>query len=150
MRSAATLTVERLRPDCAEVVLDMHLLQVTSVAVDGQPVTDYSVRPFSSYGSALHVPLPPAAAAADGGSGGAAVSSCRVRVEYLTSPESPSLDWMEPSQTAGKAHSFLFSQGQSVLNRSFFPCQDSCSVRITYTARVVVPAPYVVLMVRFD
>ncbi len=148
MQGAATLTVERLQPACGEVVLDVHMLDIERVAllapVDGDdaptPVTAFSAKPFSSYGSALHIPLPPL------GAGDA--SQCRVRIEYRTSPDSPALDWMEPSQTAGKRLAFLFTQGQSVLNRAFFPCQDSCAVRITYTARVVVPAPYVALMVR--
>lgn len=147
VRGAATLTVARLQPDCAEVVLDIHMLKIEKVTVlpsdaaGTAEVTDYRVEPFSAYGSALHLPLPATEASA---------SEVRVRIQYQTSPESPSLDWMAPSQTAGKQLGFLFTQGQSVLNRSFFPCMDSCAVRITYTARVVVPDPYVALMVRDD
>ena len=47
----------------------------------------------------------------------------RVELEWLTSPESTALQWLEPSQTAGGKLPYLFSQCQAIHARSFVPCQ---------------------------
>ena len=62
-----------------------------------------------------------------------------VRIHYSTIPESEALQWLSPEQTAGGRAPFLFSQGQSVLTRSWIPLQDSPGVRVTYSARVQAP-----------
>jgi len=46
--------------------------------------------------------------------------------------------WLEPEQTAGKLKPYVFTQGQAVLNRSFFPCFDTPAVKSTYSAAVQV------------
>jgi len=58
---------------------------------------------------------------------------------FQTSPESRALQWIDASKTAGGKHPFLFSQCQSTHARSIFPCQDTPSVRFTYSAEVEVP-----------
>ena len=58
---------------------------------------------------------------------------------FSTSPESRALQWIDAAQTAGGKHPFLFSQCQSIHARSIFPCQDTPSVRFTYSAEVEVP-----------
>ena len=63
----------------------------------------------------------------------------RIVVEYASSPGARSLQWLEPSLTAGKQKPYLFSQGQAINNRSWIPTQDSPGIRQTWTARVVVP-----------
>ena len=59
---------------------------------------------------------------------------------FRTSPEARALQWMNASQTKGGQHPFLFSQCQATHARSIFPCQDSPSVRFTYSAEVEVPS----------
>jgi leukotriene A-4 hydrolase/aminopeptidase len=59
-----------------------------------------------------------------------------VAVHYSTSPAAAALQWLAPEQTAGKQKPFLFTQSQSILARSWVPCQDSPGVRMTYRARV--------------
>jgi len=91
----------------------------------------------SVMGSALTVPLgrevPPG-------------SSLVVAVTYRTSPSSSAVQWLRPEQTAGGGHPYLFTQCQAIHARALFPCQDTPAAKITYGARVTVPAPLTALM----
>ena len=62
-----------------------------------------------------------------------------ISIAYETSPDAAGLQWLEPAQTAGGRHPFLFSQCQAIHARTLVPCQDSPAARITYDAEVVVP-----------
>lgn len=46
--------------------------------------------------------------------------------------------WLDPELTYGSAKPFVFTQGHSVCNRSFFPCFDTPAVKCTYSAVVKV------------
>ncbi len=69
-----------------------------------------------------------------------------VTITYETTPGAESLQWLGPEQTAGGRYPFLFSQGQSILTRSWIPLQDTPGVRVTYEAKVRAPEPLVVVM----
>lgn len=77
-------------------------------------------------GAPLRIEIPPDARA--------------VRVTYETSPAAAALQWLDPAQTAGKKYPFLFSQSQAIQARSWIPLQDSPGIRVTYRARIRVPA----------
>ena len=63
----------------------------------------------------------------------------KVSVHYRTRPGAQALQWLEPSQTAGRQQPYLYSQGQAILTRTWIPTQDSPGIRQTYSARIVVP-----------
>ncbi|MBW1880027.1 MAG: M1 family metallopeptidase [Deltaproteobacteria bacterium] len=67
-------------------------------------------------------------------------------VRYTTSPDASALQWLEPANTAGGQHPFLFSQCQPIHARSMVPCQDTSRARITYTAEITVPEPLTAVM----
>ncbi len=63
-----------------------------------------------------------------------------------TSPDARALQWLPASQTAGGKQPFLYSQCQAIHARSLFPCQDTPSVRFTFSAEVEVPKPLTAAM----
>jgi aminopeptidase N len=70
----------------------------------------------------------------------------RVVVHYATTEGARAVQWLEPSQTEGGRHPFLYTQSQSIHARSWVPVQDVPSVRTTLRARVTVPPGLIALM----
>jgi aminopeptidase N len=131
MDGSATLDVEAA-PGVESIVLDDKGLEIRSVTDGAGRKLAYFVGASDPLlGAALTVRL-----------GGAR----RIRIDYRSGPDSPALQWLTPAQTAGKRHPFLFSQGESILNRSWIPTQDSPGIRQTWEARIVVPRPLVAVM----
>ncbi len=60
----------------------------------------------------------------------------RVEVTYRTAPSASGLQWLAPSQTAGRRQPFLYSQSQAIHARSWVPCIDEPHVRTTFSAVV--------------
>uniref|UniRef100_A0A674J6R2 Arginyl aminopeptidase n=1 Tax=Terrapene triunguis TaxID=2587831 RepID=A0A674J6R2_9SAUR len=54
--------------------------------------------------------------------------------------------WLTPEQTAGKQKPYMYTQGQAVLNRSFFPGFDTPAVKSTYSATIKVPEGFTAVM----
>ncbi len=131
LQGTAALTLERAPGRAnAPLVLDTHDLTVTQIeAVDSanvfHPVKFTLGQKDKILGSPLSIDVPPA--------------SRQVRVHYSSSPAASALQWLNPEQTAGKKHPFLFSQSEAIYARTWIPLQDSPSVRITYTARIRTP-----------
>jgi aminopeptidase N len=125
LRGSATLTVDRA-PGAREIVLDTRGLAIQGVADEaGHPLAHALGAVDAILGAPLTVTLP------ERGS--------KIVVRYETSPDAGALQWLDPAQTAGKRHPYLFSQGQAILTRSWIPTQDSPGIRQTYEARITVP-----------
>jgi aminopeptidase N len=125
LSGAATLTFER-RSGATQLVLDTRDLDILSVADRGGATLMYALAdPDPILGRALTVTLP--------------AQTNAIVVSYRTEPTAAALQWLAPSQTAGKRHPYLYSQGQAILTRTWIPTQDSPGIRQTYEARITVP-----------
>ncbi|OTF80386.1 leukotriene A-4 hydrolase-like protein, partial [Euroglyphus maynei] len=70
----------------------------------------------------------------------------QIRIDYRTNSTSRALMWMKPEQTHDKRHPFMYSQCQAINARSLLPCQDTPSVKATYSAEIQAPKELQVLM----
>ncbi|HEX6376334.1 MAG TPA: M1 family metallopeptidase [Allosphingosinicella sp.] len=127
----ATLDIEA-KPDAKAIVLDSKGLEIEAItSADGKPLSYALGKADPERGAPLTVELNGAR---------------QIRIAYTSAPEAEALQWLTPEQTAGKKHPFLFSQGQSILNRTWIPTQDSPGIRQTWEARIVVPEPLKAVM----
>lgn len=112
--------------------LDTRGLAVDSVTVDGRKV-DHSLDAAAPIlGSRLNIPVE--------------AGSRLVNIWYKTGSNATALQWLEPSQTLGKQHPFLYTQSESIYARTWIPCADGPGIRFTYDARVTVPKGLMALM----
>ncbi|MBC7982801.1 MAG: M1 family metallopeptidase [Candidatus Obscuribacterales bacterium] len=133
------LRLDRVNPAATELILDTRELTVFKVELTGR-VQQELVFKFGDTNAVLGTPLRitlPTALRADRFS---------LRVSYETSPQASGLQWLSPTQTAGKKQPFLYSQSQAIHARSWVPLQDTPQVRFTYEARIRTPAHLIALM----
>ena len=122
----AVLTIEKVDPNATEIILDareLNIIQITDQS-NGTKL-DFVLHPSDYIGSQLQVNLP-----------NSSEKSAKVRIDYETTSKCTALQWLSPEQTAGKTHPFVFSQCQAIHCRSMMPCQDTSSVKMTYSAEV--------------
>lgn len=128
----ADLTLERLNATAREIILDTRDLKVSKVELRSAAPQSLTFRVGEQqpiFGAPLHIELP--RALKDG--------KVVIRIAYETSPQASGLQWLEPAQTAGKKHPYVYSQSQAIHARSWIPLQDTPSVRLTYEARIATP-----------
>jgi len=120
LSGSVTLHLDRVSGD--ELVLDTRGLAIHSVE---NAASHELCAPDPILGAPLRVQLLPGAT--------------WVRVHYSTSPQASGLQWLDPLQTAGKLHPFLYTQSQAIHARSWIPLQDTPAVRVTFDATIRVP-----------
>lgn len=138
LKGNAVLKVERVsQKKDAPLILDTRSLKIEKVEASSDG-TSYSPAQFTVgatdkiLGAPLTITLPE--------------KIVRVRIQYSTDPGASGLQWLEPSQTAGKKDPFVFTQSQAIHARSWIPTQDTPQVRVTYTARVRTPRHLLAVM----
>jgi aminopeptidase N len=129
--ATAELTIEKTK-EAREVILDTKGLNILTVSVDGAAAEYNLGAPRKHLGQPLTVSISEAAE--------------KVSITYETTDEAEALQWLEPVQTAGKTHPFLFTQSQAILARTWVPIQDSPGIRFTYEAQVTVPSSLMAVM----
>ncbi|KAG5348034.1 LKHA4 hydrolase, partial [Acromyrmex charruanus] len=65
--------------------------------------------------------------------------NCVILIMYETRKDSPVLYWLRSDQTSDGTHPLLITNNKFTYARGIFPCQDSPSVRFTFTAEISVP-----------
>jgi leukotriene A-4 hydrolase/aminopeptidase len=150
LQGRATLTLEHQPRSEHKLRLDTRELKIikAEASMDGNSFTPAQCsfgRTDKILGTELIIDLPivnpaPAEKQKDGPWPEAKIApATRVRIEYETSPNASGVQWLEPAQTAGKKHPYVFTQSQSIHARSWIPLQDSPGVRVTYNARIRTP-----------
>ncbi|KRB86698.1 aminopeptidase [Sphingomonas sp. Root710] len=131
MRGSATLDIAA-KPGASEIILDDKGLVIERITDAGGRALTWAVGKADDYkGAPLTIRI------------GAAR---RIVIAYHSKPDASALGWLPPELTAGKKKPFLFSQGQSIENRSWIPTQDSPGIRQSWSARITVPADLVAVM----
>ncbi len=132
LHGRASLEFDR-QGDANQLHLDSRGLEITAIELDDGSAAKFELGSEQPWlGQELIIELK------------AATTS--VHIDYASSPGAEALLWMQPEQTAGGRHPFLFSQSQAILARTWVPCQDSPAVRMTYDATLRVPAGLLALM----
>ncbi|MBA3666690.1 MAG: M1 family metallopeptidase [Sphingomonas sp.] len=127
----ATLDVQA-KPDAREIILDDRGLEIESITDPAGKALPYAVGAVDpNLGAPLTIQL------------GAAR---KILIRYKSAADSDALQWLTPAQTAGKKQPFLFSQGESIANRSWIPTQDSPGVRQSWEAKIRVDQPLTAVM----
>ncbi|KAF3783109.1 Leukotriene A-4 hydrolase-like protein [Nymphaea thermarum] len=60
-------------------------------------------------------------------------------VRFSTHPSSSALQWLSPPQTSGKRLPYVYTQCQPIHARSIFPCNDTPTARIRFSALLNLP-----------
>lgn len=116
-----------------QMVFDIKDLDIQKVVLDEKEETTFNIGEKDELlGSPLNVDIKK--------------ETKKVRIYFETSPDAAALQWLNPQQTAGKIHPYLFTQGQAILTRTWIPCQDTPGIRITYSADVQVPVELMAVM----
>ncbi|KAJ1996415.1 Leucyl aminopeptidase yscIV [Coemansia spiralis] len=129
-----------LKDGASAVVLDTNHLDIKAVFLKKGDKFVHAKNQLSAphrvFGTALSVSL------IDTSAGDKFV----IYIEYATTTDGCAIQFLAPEQTLGKKHPYLFTQCQPIYARSLFPCQDSPSAKISYSASIRVPKPLTALM----
>jgi aminopeptidase N len=131
------LEIKRLDPTATQLVLDTRDLDIRDVTEKASNVlgalsrseTTWVSRPFHVdradpvLGSPLVIELPPLKKSTE-----------TIKIDYVTSPTAPALQWLTDKQTAGKHHPFMYTLSYPIGARGWIPLQDTPQVRASYSA----------------
>lgn len=134
IEGVARITI-KTSDDAEQLILDTKNLEINKISLgNSEDSTTYEIGEGGNVhmGSFLKIDIKP--------------DTEVVNIYYNTTEGAEALQWLSPSQTAGKEHPFLFTQSQAILARTWIPLQDSPGIRFTYEAKVKVPTELLALM----
>lgn len=134
LAATAEYTIENLK-GVDTIYLDIKNMTISKVTRDDtEEAIQFAIHKHEAFlGDQLAIPITP--------------NTKTVSIDYLATAEgADALQFLDPVQTAGKKHPFLFTQSQAILARTWLPCQDSPGIRFTYEASVTVPKGLMALM----
>ncbi|KAF9917436.1 Leukotriene A-4 hydrolase [Lobosporangium transversale] len=126
----AELDIEAIADQVSYIVLDTSHIDIRSVSTAEKMLNFELGSRNEKYGSALIINLGKALEKGN---------KTKVIIEYATTQYCSACQWLEPSQTVGKKYPYLFTQCQAIHARSLLPCQDSPSIKLTYSANITTP-----------
>ncbi|XP_024880974.1 leukotriene A-4 hydrolase-like, partial [Temnothorax curvispinosus] len=130
LQGKAILDIE-WEPSSNEIILDSYGLVVSSVTDTLTQINlEHQVGHCGTLGSKFAIQLLQNVNYCN--------NRCRIQIEYKTRPSSPALYWLTPEQTANGNYSFLLSNNKLTYARAWFPCQDTPSIKTTYSAMVTI------------
>lgn len=139
VRGSAKYNFKLLQKNQKTLLLDVRDISISEVLLlaggEETPVKHTISDEVAEVGSKLTLELPSEAS-----------GELIILIKYETSSKASALQWLTPDQTLGKKHPYLFSQCQAIHARSILPCQDTPSVKFTYSAVISHPENLVALM----
>jgi leukotriene A-4 hydrolase/aminopeptidase len=137
LQGTATITVDA-KDTATHIILDTRDLIIEKVTYANGSPAKFSLGDTTEYlGQSLTIALQHSELR---------TPNSELIISYSTIPTASALQWLEPSQTAGKKLPFLFTQSQAILARTWVPVQDSPGIRFTYSATVRVPRGMLAVM----
>ncbi|KAF9952979.1 Leukotriene A-4 hydrolase [Modicella reniformis] len=130
LTGSAELEVEAITDALTRVVLDTSFIDIRSVSLGDKTLKYTLEKRHEKFGSALVIELGQTLTKGE---------KAKIVIGYATTQECTACQWLEPSQTVGKKHPYLFTQCQAIHARSLVPCQDSPSIKLTYSANINAP-----------
>jgi leukotriene-A4 hydrolase len=142
LSGTAMLDVE-MKNNARQIILDTRDLNIEKVILRDGSEAKFSLGSEVKYmGRSLTIEIP----SAEKMKPASALQPSAITIYYSTKPDAAALQWLEPSQTAGKKLPFLFTQSQAILARTWVPIQDSPGIRFTYSAIIKVPKGMLAVM----
>ncbi|KAG0749751.1 hypothetical protein G6F57_005746 [Rhizopus arrhizus] len=129
------LSMVTLVNEVDKITLDTRYLDVKSVSMEEQSLKFSVAEAYAGLGSALTIHLPKPITKSG--------EKFHIKVGYATTEKCTAVQFLHPEQTLGKKYPYLFSQSEPIHGRAMIPCQDSPSVKVTYSASVTSPLPVV-------
>ncbi|KAI8073423.1 peptidase family M1-domain-containing protein [Gilbertella persicaria] len=110
-----------------KVVLDTSYLEIKSVLLGNDSLKFDVAGRYASLGSALNIDVPKIEKKG---------TKLQLKINYETTNKCTAIQFLKPEQTLGGKHPYLFSQSEPIHGRAMIPCQDSPSVKVTYSASI--------------
>ncbi|KAI8967114.1 peptidase family M1-domain-containing protein [Mycotypha africana] len=139
IHGSVRLNLVSLVDNVEKVILDTSYLDIKSVMYGKDSLKFDVAERYASLGSALTIQIPKIDKAG---------TNFQLKIDYETTENCTAVQFLTPEQTLGGKHPYLFSQSEPIHGRAMIPCQDSPSVKVTYSASVRSHLPVVMSALR--